>query len=188
MSDPKAIAAIPVGWLQRRKRDGKRRSFHDEQPDADLYASAECDGDDIIPVYEQATQPPASDAALTQPGEVVAWEVTWPMEDGPNSVMLYAKPDMKFWPKDATLRPLTYADTRDAGEERQRAEAAEQALKVAVGELIALVPSVYMAHHKEDNTQTRAREAFNRCREMTIQNIQTHFAIKAAQAGRGGEG
>jgi len=46
--------------------------------------------------------------------------------------------------------------------------------------VIALVAGPYMYHHKMDDHAMREGKAFDRCRELTIQNIRTYFATRKA--------
>ena len=55
-----------------------------------------------------------------------------------------------------------------------------QADAVAESELLALVAGPYMYHHKMDEAAMREARAFDRCRELTIQNIQTWCATRRA--------
>lgn len=47
-------------------------------------------------------------------------------------------------------------------------------------ELIALVAGPYVYHHKMDDAATREGSAFDRCRDLTIQNIRTWCAMQRA--------
>ena len=51
---------------------------------------------------------------------------------------------------------------------------------VPEAELLALVAGPYMYHHKMDEAAMREARAFDRCRELTIQNIQTWCAMRRA--------
>lgn len=44
----------------------------------------------------------------------------------------------------------------------------------------ALVAGPMMYHHKMDASDIRAAEAFDRCRELTLANFATHFALSDA--------
>lgn len=46
--------------------------------------------------------------------------------------------------------------------------------------IVALVAGPYMYHHKMDDHAIREGKAFDRCRELTIQNVRTFFATRNA--------
>lgn len=73
-----------------------------------------------VATYRALTLPPASDAAITQPGEVVAWAFKYCGD----AMVWRNKPSMDIPFTD--LRPLTYADTRDAGEDTAIVNAATE--------------------------------------------------------------
>jgi hypothetical protein len=88
--------------------------------------------------------------------------------------------------EDIMSASIAYADA--AGRLRTlagRLTAAQQPIRegggeVSEAELIALVAGPYMYHHKMDEAAEREARAFDRCREMTIQNIQTWCATRRA--------
>lgn len=51
---------------------------------------------------------------------------------------------------------------------------------VTEDQIVALVAGPYFYHHKMNHADIRAAEAFDRCRELTIQNIGTYFATRRA--------
>lgn len=51
---------------------------------------------------------------------------------------------------------------------------------VTEADIVALVAGPYKYHHKMDEQAEREAKAFDRCRELTIQKVQTFFAMRAA--------
>ena len=81
----------------------------------------------LAALEQAAAQPPASDAALTQPREVVAWSIRqrhsedmpwqkWRVYSNETDIAKARRMVAEGY-KTIEMRPLTYADTRDAGED-----------------------------------------------------------------------
>ena len=65
------------------------------------------------------------------------------------------------------------ADTRATAPQPPAEAQAQGGGEVPEAELIALVAGPYHYHHKMDEAAEREGKAFDRCRELTIQNIRT---------------
>lgn len=58
--------------------------------------------------------------------------------------------------------------------------AALAGVAVTEDEILALIAGPHNYHHKMDEHAEREADAFNRCRELTIQNVRTFFAMRNA--------
>lgn len=66
---------------------------------------------------------------------------------------------------------------REAAESATRHQADVLRLRDNISTLVA---GPMMHHHKMDASDIRAAEAFDRCRELTLANFATHFALSDA--------
>ena len=54
----------------------------------------------------------------------------------------------------------------------------DQKFMVSESEVLSLIPSAHLYHHKMNDQAERDANAFNRCRDLAITNVQTYFLTK----------